>query len=125
MSAYSTLGSIHNLNGKFTQPRKMVNKSDNIDESLVACVVVSSCKKCGVVEFTDLFALLNVSIALLSGLLLALSLLQQSLWHKDLVLGRDSSASWSVWSDVHEFIAESELQLWRAFSIWYLTNSTK
>lgn len=76
MSAYSTLKSIHNLSGKFTQPRKMVNKSDNIDESLVACVVVSSCKKCGIVGFTDLFALLNVSIALLSGLFLTLSLLQ-------------------------------------------------
>ena len=48
---------------------------------------------------TNLLSLLDVSIALLSGLLLALSLLQQSLRDKNLILGWDSSVFYaSVWS---------------------------
>ena len=78
----------------FAQPRKMVNKGDNIDRSLVAWLVVVSSPnvqswKCAVLTY--ILPLLDVSIALLSGLFLALSLLQQSLWNQDLVLGRDSS----------------------------------
>jgi len=62
--------------------------------------------------WTNLFSLLNSSISLFSGLLLALSFLQQSLRHKNLVFGWHSSKSyWSVWSE-SKVIAESELQLW-------------
>lgn len=78
----------------FAQPRKMVNKGDNIDRSLVAWLIVVSSPnvqswKCAVLTY--LLPLIDVSIALLSGLLLALPLLQQGLWNQDLVLGRDSS----------------------------------
>lgn len=65
-------------------------------------------------ECTNLLSLFDVSVALLSGLLLALSLLQQSLGDEDLVLGRDSSIRRMAISIVRTVkIAESELQLWR------------
>ncbi len=63
---------------------------------------------------TDLLPLLDFSAALFSSLLLALSLLQQSLRNEDLVLCWNSSVVGGASVIVREVkIAESELQLWR------------
>ena len=61
---------------------------------------------------TDLLLLFEIRATLLSGLLLALSLLQQGFRDEDLVLGWDGS-TWTRISIVRvKKIAESELQLW-------------
>lgn len=76
----------------------MVNKSDSIDQRSSRVVWYLSspkdsvqCKGC-----TDLLSLLELSKALLSGLLLALSLLQQRLWDEDLVLRRHGSVGTEI-----------------------------
>jgi len=53
-------------------------------------ILLSSFEDYASLLLVGLFSLLNSSISLFSGLLLALSLLQQSLRHKNLVLGRHS-----------------------------------
>lgn len=75
------------------QPRKMVNDSTALTRKSSRVVVVVSSpyakvEECGA---TNLLALLDISSASLSGLLLALSLLQEGLWHEDLVLCWDRS----------------------------------
>lgn len=99
--------------GTIAQPRKMVNKATTLALGLVAIVVgiitdsVVCCERC-----TDLLFLLELRAALLSGLLLALPLLQQGLRNEDLVLRGDRSARTRI-SIVRVIkIAESELQLW-------------
>ena len=59
-----------------------------------------------------LLSLLDVSISLFSGLLLALSLLEKSLRYQDLILGWGRSISLISMVHVTIIIAESELQLW-------------
>ena len=70
----------------------MVKESDNIDRSLVACLV-GIITESGMWEAwkTDLLSLLDVCTSCFARLLLALSLLQQCLRDHDLVLGRDGS----------------------------------
>ena len=77
------------------QPRKMVNKSDNIDRrsSRMWVGIIAECKKGCEMDVTNLLSLISSSPALFSSLLLALSLLEEGLWDKDLVLGRDGPAS--------------------------------
>lgn len=84
---------------KLLSPERWLTKA-TASTCLVACgcgIITDRGKNQGAV--TDLLALCDGRVTLFAGLLLALSLLEQSLRDEDLVLGGDSAVGdRSVWS---------------------------
>jgi len=56
--------------------------------------------------------LLNSSVALLAGLLLALSLLKKSLWHQDLVLGGSGTVQSHQYGPMHGLSPSRNCSVW-------------
>lgn len=92
---------------KIDQTRKMVNWRQHRyfvssrESGVMHHVVFEMPSGCGKRVMTNLLLLLKLGGSLLAGLLLALALLQESLWDENLVLGRDGSSAVSPVSSIH------------------------